>query len=250
MRSSLALSAAAGLGLCLGLAAPAAAKCSAGTVEVWPPVEAPLPPNGRVVVRATGASRAQLQGLALRGPRLVSQNDKVPLRVLQRNDGEFSVSQVVLEPEAPLRPGTSYRLELPGVEAQAAWTTSAGPDQYAPRWSGPPSVLASQRQEMGCGPSSSVTIRVPASDDRNLMLLEAQVRRRGSAASPVRFLVEVREGTAAIGHGMCAGPFRLEPGERYEATLRLVDAAGNEAPAPGAPLALVGPVESPAPPKP
>src|SRR5262249_52948639 len=154
----------------LGASGPAAAKCAAGTVEVWPPEGVPLPPNGRVLVRATGVSRGPLAGLALRAPQLVSANDRVPLRIVARNDGELSVAQVVLQPATPLRPGTAYRLDLPGVEAQATWTTSAGPDQFAPRWTGPPEVVSSQRHELGCGPESHVTVKVPATDDRSLLL--------------------------------------------------------------------------------
>ena len=42
---------------------------------------------------------------------------------------------------------------------------------------------------------------------------------------------------------MCGGPFDLLPGRRYAVKLTAVDAAGNETPAPGGPLEIVGPVD-------
>jgi hypothetical protein len=40
---------------------------------------------------------------------------------------------------------------------------------------------------------------------------------------------------------MCSGPFTLTAGSSYRVTIAAVDAAGHETPAPGGPIAVVGP---------
>ena len=64
--------------------------------------------------------------------------------------------------------------------------------------------------------------------------------RPADGGNPLRYLVQPSQGVIAIGHGMCGGAFDLEPNQHYSMTLTAVDAAGNETPAPGPPLKIVG----------
>ena len=56
----------------------------------------------------------------------------------------------------------------------------------------------------------------------------------------VRHVVPIKDGEIQIGRGMCGGPFQLEPGKSYTATLTLIDAAGNTTPAANKPIQFVG----------
>ncbi len=63
----------------------------------------------------------------------------------------------------------------------------------------------------------------------------------GDGEKPLRYLLQPLQGVIEIGHGMCGGAFDLEPNQHYSVTLTSVDSAGNETPAPGPPLEIVGP---------
>lgn len=237
------------------------AKCFEGGDHVYPQPSRlmPLPVNGRIVLTRSWLLRVDSAKTNLEALELRSETDRVPLRVVETNRGVGEV-QFVLSPVRRLRAETQYALwkrakdgsEGPALGARGGfeWTTGPGPDNVKPRWRSRPTVGARRYTKYGCGPEILVEVKVAvrdvSSDLPSLVGEDAAVLVRAElhpsdGGSPLRYLLDPSRGVIEIGHGMCGGAFSLEPNQPYSVTLTAVDAAGNETPAPGRPLEIVGP---------
>lgn len=248
--------------LTLAIHSTAHARCMGHWASAWPEPGKPLPANGRVLLEGYGAWRQPVLDVGERHPVLVSGKDRVPLKVVDRFEGELKIGAVMLQPERPLKVGGRYRLVLEGKagnreefgatqptargEVPWGWPVVAA-DGEAPSWTNPPEALKGTHEELGCGPASNVEMDVSARDNVDLRIL-AEVTPRGGG-STVRYPVPVREGKVQLGHDMCSGPFKLEAGKRYTARLWAMDLAGQKAALPSGDgtLELVGPALAPPP---
>lgn len=247
----------AGIAACVAtaLAPPAvSAKCAAGGDSVYPRASR-LPLNGRIVLTRSGLLNAESGPPNLEPLELRSSGDRVPLRVVETNVGVGQV-QFVLAPVRTLLAATQYRLSRKDDEGRDAgarrstetfvWTTASGPDKSAPRWRSRPKVGDASYVRYGDGPATRVKVNVAVDDVLTDPGADAAVQVRAElyshdGGSPLRYLIAPINGVIEIGHGMCGGAFPLQPNERYSVLLTAVDAAGNETPAPGEPLNIVGP---------
>ena len=242
---------------CVGTAlAPTAvsAKCAVGGDTVHPRT-AHLPLNGRIVLTRSWLLNADSEKTNLEALELRSDADRVPLRLVETNVGVGQV-QFVLSPVRALLASTRYTLRRKGDvggEASArgpaaafVWTTASAPDKSPPRWRRRPTVGDASYVRYGCGPATRVKVNVAVDDVLTDPDADAAVQVRvelysHDGGSPLRYLIEPVNGVIEIGHGMCGGAFPLQPDERYSVVRTAVDAAGNETPAPGRPLEIVGP---------
>lgn len=249
-RNGLRLPTALGIGFLLSplfFAGPAVAKCAMMTPpELELPEDTVVPTNVRLVVERFHHQSESLRGHLLKGPlELVpAAGAAVSLQIESTLAGEMYVEQAVLKPAAALTAGATYQLKLQGAEPKTL-RVGATADHKAPVWDAAPKVGDSSYQMFGCGPDSHVAIKVPVRDDGPVVLVRAAVRPLGKAAAGARtvsYLLRIAKGEISLGHSMCSGPFVLRPHAHYEVTLTAVDLAGNETPAPGGPLSIVGPV--------
>ena len=226
----------------LGSAKVADARCSSHFVHVLQATSG-VPSNGRIIVQGAIASAAWVG--AMQQPELRSGTERIPLDVVEphvfKNTGR-DFAQVVLVPKRPLTQGETYRLAVKNAAASDRDTLAqmsfraAGADTQAPVWTTGPKVLGTNHTQLGCGPSTSATIRVDATDDgKAVTLYRVHFKERGAGAA-VGFYVEADANVLHVGRGMCGGPVEPVPGKAYEITLSAVDAAGNLTPAPGAAL--------------
>jgi hypothetical protein len=236
---------------CVGAAlAPLAvsAKCAGGADTVHPRLSR-LPLNGRIVLTRSGLLNVERGSTELEALELRSEADRVPLRVVETNLGVRQV-QFVLSPVRPLLGATRYTLRRKGDDGGEAsgrrstetfvWTTASAPDKSPPRWRRRPTIGAASYVRYGCGPATHVKVNVAVDDAEAGVQIRTELYSH-DGGSPLRYLIEPVDGVIEIGHGMCGGAFPLDPNERYSVMLTAVDAAGNETPAPGGPLEIVGP---------
>ncbi|WP_224367564.1 hypothetical protein [Hyalangium versicolor] len=233
------------------------AKCAMQSLTVWPPPGQSLPANGQVVLEGFGAFVEPVTRIDERSPRLVAGKDEVPLRVVAVHRGEFNLSQAILQPERPLRPGERYTLHLTqpkdsqepvlpttqrlnGTSVPMAWTVTAA-DVKPPRWREVPRIMEESAEMLGCGPAVHVSVSASVDEDGSKVQVLAEVR-RAEGGEPVRFRLTPNDEQVAVGHGMCSGAFQLEEGMRYTVRLVAVDMAGNETAAPGDPVLITGPL--------
>ncbi|MGV3621117.1 MAG: hypothetical protein ACO1OB_09890 [Archangium sp.] len=228
-----------GLLVALTFALPASAKCMSSYWEVWPVAGLTIPTNARVIIGAYGVATAEIPKLASYGPSLVSSGHRVALNVVQTNVGEMKLSQVVLTPAEPLKPGAHYKLAWkktpPGFTQPANWDVAKAADTSAPGWKSAPVSLAGAYEELGCGPAVNALVKVEPDDEATLVRARV-VRPEGT----VEYLLPWKSGERlAIGHGMCGGPFKLTD-EVWKLELSVVDVAGNETAAPGGAMSFKG----------
>lgn len=215
------------------------------------PLSGPQPTNLLVHLNGYGADIATVRTLATRNPRLASSEHVIPLQVVQTYIGEQRVALAVLKPSEELRRNVTYLFEADGVSDQdlVAYTESgrtivtfradAKADRDPPVWISPPRVLGGAYRSLGCGPSSYARIAIDAKDAGPLFV-KVEIEKT-SEIRRLSYILPVVDGVLGIGHGMCAGAFRLAPGEKARAHLTLVDLAGNETAAPGGAVELKGP---------
>ena len=223
---------------------PAHARCL-GTWFHVVNAEAPIATNGRILVEGFAQPRELLDDIATRKPVLRNRRggkDIVPLRVVETRRGEVARNQVLLEPERPLLPSQTYRLDFVGLPDDTALyvKTAAGPDTTAPSWNAPTTVRERARVGLGCGPSVFVTLAVGAADDSGYLLAHVEVKRLRDGHTAAAF-VAIEDGTIAVGHGMCGGMFRLDAGAAYEIRTAVVDSAGNGVGDPSSPVSVIAP---------
>jgi hypothetical protein len=229
-----------GLGL-FGTPKTADARCSSHYVRILQ--HGGVPSNGRMIVEGAIVSAAWVG--AMQQPELVSGNERIPLSVVEphvfKNTGR-DFAQVVLVPQKALTQGKTYRLAVKNAAAEDRETLAhasfhaAGADAQAPVWTAAPKLMGTNHTQLGCGPSTSASISVDATDDgQPVTLYRVNFKERG-ATTAVNFYVQAEQGTLHVGRGMCGGPVEPVPGKAYEITVTAVDAAGNATPAPGGPL--------------
>lgn len=230
------------LALLAAMLAPAIAdaRCMAGLIDAWPPPETALPTTPMILLDGFGNEQPHIAALAEGGTaQLVAGSHRVALVVEAIHVGDFGLTQAVLKPAEPLKPSTKYTLVLRGADKQRVRTrTFSGGDTKAIGWTtaaarpaplaltGAPAVTGQSFQRFGCGPASHVEVSLPATAGTPIAV-EVTLREEGAEAAR-SYVVPVRDGVLAIGHGMCSGAFRLTgPERRFTAELTVRDAAGD-----------------------
>jgi hypothetical protein len=228
------------------------ALCMEESLTVWPPPGQPLPVNGQLVLEGYGRTQEPVARIAEHSPRLVTEGDEVPLRIIAIHRGEKRLTQAVLQPERPLQPDRRYALRLkqpvasdvPELPARVwrndlEWMISR-PDVTPPRWREVPRTTGQELEEFGCGPAIHVAVSALVEDDGPRVQVLAEVR-RAEGGTPVRFRLTPKGEKVEIGHDMCSGGFELQAGVQYTVRLVAVDMAGNESVAPGGEVLVEGP---------
>lgn len=234
-------------GLVASVLSPRAASADCAASAPPSPLLEPdriLPINTRIVVErydVRGGLRQVMGGSSL-GP--VGGGAPVPLRIETAFTGEMHKEQVVLVPARALSANSQYQLRLPGAPKPFPVRIGATADTTPPVWREAPRVHESHYTPFGCGPAVGVAIEVQVRDDGPQLFVRASVvasDRATEGPRPVSYMLVPQNSRITIGHDMCSGEFRLQRKIRYQVQLTAVDLAGNETPAPGPPLTIVGP---------
>ncbi len=219
------------------------------------PEHGPQPTNLIVYLEGYGVDLGTVRALSKRHPRLESSAHIIPLRVQQTYIGQQRLALAVLRPQEELRRNVTYLFAADGVSeedlmsygwsGQTAITfrADAPADNDPPVWISAPQVLTGTYRRFGCGPASFVPVAIEAKDAGPLFV-KVELERAGKSRR-VSYILPIIDGVVSIGHGMCSGAFDLAPGEKARAHLTLIDLAGNETPAPGGAVHIVGPGPKP-----
>ncbi|MBW2733792.1 MAG: hypothetical protein JRH20_15495 [Deltaproteobacteria bacterium] len=226
-----------------------------------------VPTNVRLFLTLYGHENAKVAvALEQAGPLWISKGHRVPLKLhlAPHNARAYRNLYLVLEPQGVLKARRHYRLGFKSVRSFAGQTltwwkrkllglrikTASAPDETAPT---KPQRLVSTGyalRRFGCGPAEAIGLRFQGSHD-------VKAARGGTLTKHLRLRFDVVEqvtgkkprtlqiwsGPAAmegteLGHGMCAGNFRLSRGARYRIQLRTIDWGGNIS-KPSAPVEVV-----------
>ena len=144
-------------------------------------------------------------------------------------------TMVVLTPDHPLKPNTSYALAFdPPVSgfSPSSWTTEGSADRNAPRWLSRPTAGAPVMQRSTCRWLRYVDISVPVSEPA---IFRVHTRERGDQRLRQEFFL-AHQGSIM---------FPVTENTHYTLKLTAVDFAGNEAKAPGPPIQIHVPAHIP-----
>lgn len=206
-----------------------------------------LPANGKIkpttvfIVEGYSLSQAVIKGLNTQFPvYLQSEDEKVPLLIVETHIGQYSVTQALLKPEKSLLPGKNYRLiidNLPEGEVFGSYNTDTrqyDPVSYQvkdendtenPQWITKPQEKDKSVEYFGCGYSTHVNFSFKAIDQSDVMI-KTTVKSLETGKETVYILVTGVD-ILAVGHGKCAGAFNFDDGMNYQAKFMLMDASGN-----------------------
>lgn len=216
------------------------AMCASEAYWVWPP-SGPVPPNVTLLVETYGKLQDALQPGRDAEVELRGADEVIPLEPLLSFRGEFLVRQTLFRPARELSPGVEYQLFAPAIaegpliyytfagQVAYSWTANAWADLGAPVAQGAPEVTGSRYVPLGCGPQIQVDVAVPMHDESPVLVLAEVVPDGETIGVAGSYLLPVTDGAVTVGHGMCSGAFRLQPGGRYSLRMQVLDAAGNRA---------------------
>ena len=202
--------------------------------------------------QSMGIDGADIGGLALRGP-----EGDVPLLV-HRYYGE-SFTEAVVAPKSPLQAGSKVTLELRNPrsrenafaslsERDRTWTVASTPTR-PPRWLGPPSIDEQScnwlRRKLKNCPPQYINLRLPIDPaDGARVRVRVEGGRDGAQEAILLSRADSDPGEPATvtlaEFYACGGPLRLTEGAHYRIQVSLLDVSGQEIPAPGGPLDVVG----------
>lgn len=182
-------------------------------------VELPVEPHVLAVLGGTNQSLDAAKDLEF-----VSSSRRVAVSVVSSFEG-YRQRQVWLRPVQALSIGR-WTLQVkkgvtPSIDRPlGSWRVGAASSTVEPAFGTKPTVAEVQYAELGCGPASTVTIKV----DGSASFVEARTTLKGEATTGV-FPVEA--GLVKLGHGMCSGGFSFEPKSSVRVELTPLDTAGR-----------------------
>ncbi len=221
--------------LLLAIAAPVRADCVS---EVTSPVPqdgaVDVPRNARVVLHVKSQRPPDWRG-ASSGFRFVprGRGRAIDAVVVEEHPGALSDEHVVvIAPASDLAASTEYALGGRAARAhrvRLTFRTGSATDVTTP------AITAAigahfERVPFGCGPIDELPVTVTTTGEPAYARFRIAASEADAAAR--RFthdvVVELHDGVAALGHGMCGGNYPLEPGDRLVAEVSVLDLSFNE----------------------
>jgi hypothetical protein len=235
----------------------AKAECVMGNVYCWP-TKTTINRNSLFIIEFYGYSQKNVSEISkLNQLFLNSGNEKVHLKIVEVNKGEFELTQIILQPEKLLKSGLEYELIVGGLNKKGTisrqnpvtkkmenvkWLVNDKIDNEKPKWVSYPSFQSKTKMEFGCGPEKWVNFNFKSSDSSNI-LIKATVKSIKTNTETVYF-IESFNNQIKIGHDMCSGAFHFDNGDDYEVTFSLVDQSGNFSKQTSKPIRFSKPTES------
>lgn len=207
--------------LVLMVSVEAAAKCANEWFDVAPEPGAELPPMAHVLVTLGGRHREVTPKLEF-----VAGPQKIAASVVHTFDG-MSQRLVLVKPVSPLPPGVWELLlqlpkESPPSRRFGPWKVKKELDSSAPSFERTPSLGGTDWQEFGCGPGSTIDVKGVSANEP--VFIEAAVTVEGKTTTAV---LKSANDVVELGHGMCSGAFKLNPGTKGVIVVTPIDLGGN-----------------------
>ncbi len=213
------------------------AECGGSGVIIWPQTKN-LFPNSILVIEGYGSSQDLLFNIGKSyHAYLTSPDATIELQPVKILKGQFSVTQLFLQPKTPLIPESKYTLRLlnankkevivQGLEGKE-WEIISATDKKIPVFITAPEYTGYTFTPFGCGPAVYYQFCVCIKDE-SPTLIYTRVKEEKSGKI-MEYYLTPSSGILKVGHGMCHGAFCFNEEETYEFSFSLMDAAGNTNP--------------------
>jgi hypothetical protein len=209
------------------------ADCSSSGISVWPKQQN-IASNSIFVIQGYAQSQELIRQLNKKNKIYLKCNSEIILlKVLKILEGQYSLTQAVLQPEKKLINGKTYELKIDNLGMFdkddleiTKWTVTSENDNKKPEWNCKPTYLGFSYERYGCGPAKSVNF-CGTYKDNSPTLIYAKVLDKKTKISSDYFITS-EDQKISLGHGMCSGAFAFDDDTNYEVQFGLMDASGNE----------------------
>lgn len=205
-------------------------------VRMWPADSMPM--NGRLILTGSETKQGLIRNLSAYGPRLVSASHEVPLLQGDLTESTFGMTHVVLIPNAPLQPNTTYRLEIDSLQLltndrpleapDLTVHTTDRQDMEPPQWIARPRV---DDVFAGWMDVSLNFIAEVAEESGFAIRVTVESRTTGEVQHAIITAISTDEKSHVqefwVGSHLCDIDAYLDFEERYSIRFEAVDAAGN-----------------------
>lgn len=222
----------------------ALADCASNRLWVYPK-RGTIKQNSNIILTGYARSQTIVKTLNQDYPiYLESKGHKVKLVVKKIYEGQFSLTQAILEPAKKLKPGRTYQLIIQNLEEYErvilermysdpsksepiSWTVESTTDNTIPKLLNTPHLVDKRVAHYGCGPAVYADFKINAEDDSHIFV-KTELVALESGESTTYVLSLGQADTLNIGHSMCSGAFSFRNKEKYKIRFRLLDICGNE----------------------
>lgn len=220
--------------LILSIRISANAMCTSSGIHVWP-TQKNISSNSIFVIEGYSQSQELIRQLNKKCKiYLMSNSERIPVKVLKILKGQFNLTQAILKPEIELTKGETYELYVDNLKTfdeprefkVGKWAVSLDKDIEKPKWNCEPIFKGQSYTSYGCGPEMYVNF-CGSFKDNSPTLIYAKVFDKKNKSSSAYFLTSDKQ-RISLGHGMCSGEFSFDKESSYEVQFGLMDASGNE----------------------
>jgi hypothetical protein len=212
----------------------ASAECNSWGISVWPRTNE-ISLNSLIIIEGYFSSQEVIRGLNKKYTiYLKADTTIISLDVIKTYEGQYSLTQALLRPTSKLISKTTYTLHIDSLDQYEKedfysnsfkWTVTDRMDNEPPNWLRTPILFNKQKIHYGCGPAKFVDFCVCYQDNSSVVIFAKLKEIKTDKI--YEYLVTPDSTLLRIGHGMCAGEFDFEDGEKYEISFGLMDASGN-----------------------
>ena len=175
---------------------------------------------------------------------LLSESEKIELRLIEQFDGMFSMSKAILKPSSPLKMGSTYTLEIYDNQnheiaafmkrynsdidefEKISWTVTKEEDRKVPVWTKMPTHDKNLYTAFGCGPAIYSIFSTQVTD-LSAVLVWTDLKDITTGEIYSYYIPVQQDSIIQIGHGMCSGQFSFVSKHEYEVRFKLMDECGN-----------------------
>lgn len=213
------------------------ADCTFSGIWVWPKSDS-INANGVVIIDGYATDREHVKNITHKYPAFLQSNShKVPLLLMDFNEGGVLINQVVLKPSELLIAGDAYQLVIDGLDAsdfvypsngkgkKKQWFARPVIDSVPPVFAKYPIEKYKSLVSYGCDPAIFVNFKCEVIE-ASACWVKTKVTSKTTGQHTAYYLY-IRDGEISVGHGMCSGAFDLDFGAGYEVEFQLMDASGN-----------------------
>jgi len=165
---------------------------------------------------------------------LQSGSHQVKLSVKENCEGQFGLTQAILNIEGELTVGKKYILRIDNLPKEErgmhnisdiSWTVKKDVDTTLPIWNNQPKHVENTFMMYGCGPAVYASFEMEITDNSETLVKTELIDLKTNEKRI--YYLQHSDGKLNIGHGMCSGAFNFGSDRNYKVRFDLVDASGN-----------------------
>ncbi|AFL97554.1 hypothetical protein ACQ1Q1_05395 [Ornithobacterium rhinotracheale] len=217
------------------------AECASGNLIAFPQNEK-VSQNSLFMIEGYMLYQDIVQFLGNKYPvYLKSEQEKIPLQVVEYCKGEYDLEQVILKPQRLPKAGVTYVLFVDNLPEYLntyengkrlknrrlnTYYILNEQDTKKPTLSGIPKFMKSIFEQYGCGNDVYAIFSNSAKDDDSEIWVKTTVKNLDTG-EVMQYYIKPFNGKLYVGHGMCSGAFNFGDSKQFSVVFSFMDSSGN-----------------------